>query len=205
MPLPVIANTIRASVYGTCEGGVGMSNTFHIVKDNAASYANAMADCAATIAQMYSAAGFGGTNFGWAHYANSGSKINQIVQTPLDGTTPSRSDSVAISGTGATDALPAQTALLITLRTAIRGRSFRGRVFWGGLDRGTMGPDGRFPAADVAFVEAAWTAFNTALVAQTRSCALTVASYHLVLETAVSGFTCRTVYGHQTRRRGRGA
>lgn len=205
MPLPVIANTIRCSVYGTIEGGVGWSNTFHLVKDNAATYTGAMSDAVPVITNMYTPAGFGGTNFGFLHYATDGTTATQIVQTPLDGTTPSRVDTIALSGSSSQAPQPAQNALLVTLRTAIRGRSFRGRIFAPCNSREQLDSNGKFGAADIAFVESMMTAANNAFIANTRPTAFTVASYKLNLETAVTGFTCRAVYGHQTHRRGRGA
>jgi hypothetical protein len=205
MALPVIPDNIRVSVYGTMEGGVGWSNTFHLAKATGDTYTAAMADNVVNITKMYDPTGFGGTNFGLLHYATDGTAATQIVQTPLDGTTPSRTDSIALSGTSTQSALPAQTALPITFVTAKRGRSFRGRIFAPLNSREVINPDGRFNPADQAFIQSMLVALNTAFGAQTHPTQLHVASYKLVSSEAVVSFTCRLVYGHQTKRRGRGA
>jgi hypothetical protein len=205
MPLPIIANQIRVSVYGTIEGGVGWSNTFHIGKDAGSSYANTMADNIVNITKLYQAAGFGGTAFGCMHFATDGTKVTSVVQTPLDGVTPSRTDNLALTGSSSQAALPAQTAVSVTLLTAIRGRSYRGRVYWPCNSREMVDTDGTFAAADGGFVESTWAAFDTALQAQTRPAKLFVASYKLGSAEQTTGTKCRLVYAHQTKRRGRGA
>jgi len=205
MPLPVIGDVIRCSVYGTVEGGVGWSNTFHLVKDIGDTYADAMADNVTNITKMYDPTGFGGTNFGFLHYSTDGTLAAQIVQTPLDGTTPSRTDSIALNGSSSQNPQPAQNAMLVTLLTAKRGRSFRGRLFVPANSREQLDGAGKLSAANVAFVQSMMTAANTAFQAQTHPTAFTVASYKLVQANDVTGYICRTVFGHQTKRRGRGA
>lgn len=205
MPLPVIANVIRVSVYGTIEGGVGWSNTFHIKKAAGDTFAAAMADNVVNITKMYDPAGFGGTNFGFLHYATDGTFATQIVQTPLDGTTPSRTDSIALAGSSSQTPQPAQNAMLVTLLTAFRGRSFRGRIFVPANSREQLDGSGHLGAANVAFVESMMNAMNAALDLQTHPCVLVVASYKLVVAHDVTSFKCRQVFGHQSHRRGRGA
>jgi len=50
---------------------------------------------------------------------------------------------VDVAGTSSTDLLPVQTALCVTLRTAKAGRSFRGRLYFGGFAEGASGAAGR--------------------------------------------------------------
>lgn len=57
---------------------------------------------------------------------------------------------VAVAGTGATDPLPPQTALVITLRTALAGPSFRGRIYLPGACEGESDTNGTCTAAAAA-------------------------------------------------------
>lgn len=68
----------------------------------------------------------------------------------------------AVAGTGALDTLPPQTALVVTLRTAQAGRSFRGRVYLCGFSETENFAAGTYSgqAGPVAFI----TAVQSALV-----------------------------------------
>lgn len=68
----------------------------------------------------------------------------------------------AVAGTSAGDLLPPQTALVVTLRTAQAGRSFRGRVYLPGFTEGVNTPGGAssWVTAPVTFI----TAIKSALV-----------------------------------------
>lgn len=75
------------------------------------------------------------------------------------------STSAAQSGTGAGIALPNQVAIVVTLATALSGRAFRGRLYLGGLDSGTVLNSDQHTAAsgtDAAnFVNAVLAAMST--------------------------------------------
>jgi len=80
------------------------------------------------------------------------------------GNTPEFIDAgAAVAGTGSTDLLPPQTALVITLRTAQAGKQFRGRVYLPGYCEASNAVGGNSSATSegVAFV----TAIQAALVA----------------------------------------
>jgi hypothetical protein len=68
----------------------------------------------------------------------------------------------AVAGTGAGDLLPPQVSFCVTLRTALAGRSYRGRVYLWGYVESQSGATGALSAsaAEVAFV----TAIKSALV-----------------------------------------
>lgn len=57
------------------------------------------------------------------------------------------SAAVSHPGTAVESALPPQTAIVITLRTAFAGRAFRGRTYLGGLSGHTSDANGRITAA----------------------------------------------------------
>lgn len=113
----------------------------------------------------------------------------------------------AVAGTNATELLPPQTSLVITLRTAQAGRSFRGRVYLPGFTEGanTVGgvaaPSG-LPLA-VNFVAAIQTALvnnalNLGVLSRPRVAPL-VPSAGFV--TPVTAIVCRDAIWDTQRRR----
>ena len=74
------------------------------------------------------------------------------------------STGAATPGTGAGDALPPGTALVVTERTAQAGRAFRGRIYLPGLDVGALQANGQASAATVtdatAFINEVATAMS---------------------------------------------
>lgn len=72
------------------------------------------------------------------------------VRTPNQ---PLISGAVGSAGTSVAELLPRGNALVVTARTALAGKSFRGRTYIPGLDETTSGADGRaVPAATTATV-----------------------------------------------------
>lgn len=69
----------------------------------------------------------------------------------------------AVAGTAVTGLLPPQTALVVTLRTAQAGRSYRGRVYLPGFDEGNNSATGTATAAvsPVTFVSSVKSALVT--------------------------------------------
>ena len=57
------------------------------------------------------------------------------------------STATAVVGTSVETALPPQSAMVVTLRTAFAGRAFRGRVYMGGLALNCSDANGRIAAA----------------------------------------------------------
>lgn len=72
----------------------------------------------------------------------------------------------AVAGTGASELLPPQTALVITLRTAQAGRSFRGRVYLPGFHEGGNTVGGVAAPAGIPYAVAFVAAIQSALQAQ---------------------------------------
>lgn len=76
----------------------------------------------------------------------------------------------AVPGTGAGDPLPNQIAAVITLRTALAGKSYRGRAYYGGANEAQNGATGAIAAA-----------FNTALVTFTTNIQTDMAAQGITL------------------------
>lgn len=72
-------------------------------------------------------------------YLSSNCSIVEVKGTDLrtEGA-PTYSNTTPILGTDASEPIPPGTAAVITLRTALRGRSYRGRTYYGGLGESRM-------------------------------------------------------------------
>lgn len=76
------------------------------------------------------------------------------------------------AGTGVTDPLPRQVALCVTLRTAMAGKSYRGRVYIGGWVIGANSASGDCSTAAQTAAVAFVTAVKDALTAQSIQMAI---------------------------------
>lgn len=122
MPLPVIAGTVRVSLGGTITGGSTWSNNWHIRRaDLLAPEIGDIEGARDAFIVFYQDAVF--------HSVPAGTTLATINFTPLDGTSGAISYAVGLVGDGGANAAAAQTAEVITIRTAQRGRQNRGRVY----------------------------------------------------------------------------
>lgn len=78
----------------------------------------------------------------------------------------------SVPGTGTGDPMPRAAAVVATLRTALAGRSYRGRVFFTGLNEGQNDSVSTISAAAQTAVVAFVNAIGTALTAQGLSLAV---------------------------------
>lgn len=78
----------------------------------------------------------------------------------------------AVPGTDAANALPPQTALVVTLRTANAGKSYRGRTYLTGFTEASNEADGTVSVAARTAATAFLNAINTALAASSMSLAV---------------------------------
>jgi hypothetical protein len=164
-PLPVIADAFRVTFnWHTDAFGITAHNVMHFLGLGFDS------------PSVYDA-----INLNVAHemfqHTNVTTSVNSVDVLPLDGTSPTstfpNSDVTEWRGTGSTQ-LTVPVCALVNLKTGLRGRSHRGRLYlpWvcenaqnGGVLSGTIGAD----------MTAAWEAFRTAMTAS--GLALMVASY----------------------------
>jgi hypothetical protein len=179
MRLPVIADTIRTAVQGIGTNSHKWENVLHFRKSGALSYTGAIAILDPLLLAQYTVNTGAGT--AWKNLAPTTATLSQFVYTPLDGATASTVITHAVPGVSGGDPLPVSTSLVVTLRTALRGRSFRGRVYTGPYDE-SANTAGAPLAAVVAAIAAQWDRFITVNLAGS-GVSLVVASYHLVLAT----------------------
>lgn len=130
-PLPVIAGVVRCSVIGTTPSGQPWVNVWHWRYAAGASNPGPteIANLDPIFYRMYVGTAYSG---GEAHLAacHSSLGITQINYTPLDGAANTITIPHSAAGSsGGTASLPSEVAPVLTLRTAHRGRRYRGRIY----------------------------------------------------------------------------
>jgi hypothetical protein len=199
MPLPIIANTVRAAVVGQQTNGQPWVNVLHFRKTSGVIDAAALAALVTEIAKLYGGPAYVG---GAVHMLNNTpltTTTSQVVCTPLDGASASTILSMALTGAGATDLLDAQAAATVTLQTGSRGRSFRGRMFLPALHEGSNSSTGGVSSGVITGYNLQLEGFRAALAAINWQ--WVVASYLRSLATTVTAAIVRPTFGHQVRRR----
>lgn len=196
MPLPVISDVIRTSWEGTLSNGHKFANVVHYRKSGALTFAGAIALLDPIIVDHLSTNN--GTGTGWNGHAPASAQFTQIRYTPLDGSSATTVIGHIIPGVAASEPLPASVAAVVTLRTALRGRSFRGRVYQAPFTEAANTATGTILASSVTGVLQQWVAHLSALVGTGLS--LVVASYHLALATDVASVSVDTRWDTQRRR-----
>lgn len=183
MALPIIADTIRVTVRGHADNSHMWANILHFRKTSALSYTGAIAILDPLLLAQYQTNNGGGS--AWKALAHTGASVQDFVYTPLDGSSASTIIGHAFNGVNGSDALPASMCIVVTLRTALRGRSYRGRVYTGPHIESDNGSDGNPVAALITAEQVQWTNFLTALSGSGVS--LVVASYlHSTAENVTS-------------------
>jgi len=171
--LPVIADTMRVAVRGLASNGHHWANVLHYRKTGALSFTGAIAILDPILVDHLSTNNGGGS--GWNALAHTSASVQDIVYTPLDGSSASTIITHAIAGISGGDPLPASVALVVSLRTALRGKSYRGRVYTGPNIESNNTASGTPGASHVSTLALQWTAHLAALAGTGVS--LVVASY----------------------------
>lgn len=130
MPLPTIGGTVRVSVQGNVSSGQKWVNVWHLRYAGGASTPGPSDIDAldALFVRMYNGAVFG-SGQPWLNQCNSFTTLAQITYLGLDGAALAIVKPHTASGTASGPPMPPECAPVLTLRSAIRGRSHRGRVY----------------------------------------------------------------------------
>lgn len=187
MPLPVIPSVCRVAVRGTCPSGQRWVNVVHVHKAAAGAWvAGDIAVVQPLLVRLWKGAAFG-AGADWMGNCNTTCTIDDMTYTPLDGSSPSTVQTVALAGVSASVSLPSEVAFVLTLRTPIRGRRARGRIYLPPPVNGAMVAPGVLQATSVTATVAQATGLQTALIAAGFS--LEVTSYKFVQTNAVTVFS----------------
>jgi hypothetical protein len=127
MPLPLIANTVRAAVVGTTAGGGPWVNVWHFEYTTPPNTTNIDA-LHALFTRFYSGTAFsGGTP--WLTACATSTTVSRVDYTVLDGAALGYTKTFAAAGGAGASTLPAEISPVLTLRTNTRGRRYRGRLY----------------------------------------------------------------------------
>lgn len=142
MPLPVLPGVIRVAVTGQIAGGGSWANVWHIRNISLADWDTASINTLDAIFwQFYVGAPVsGGVAVGT--FCPPATTFDQAAYTPLDGSSGAVVATHNDLGSEAANAMPAEVAEVITLRTALRGRQNRGRIFLPALTKPQFLADG---------------------------------------------------------------
>lgn len=191
MPLPVIANTARCSVQGGWSGSADRwANVLHF----GATGIDADA-CAAAFVTAWTDNVLG--------VMSSQCFTEDVTVTVLDGTSTSAVAGINLAGTASPPSLPHQCAAVISRRTALRGRSNRGRTYLTGLVSSypSSGDSSVFNSGALTALQAASDGFDADM--ETAGFIIGVASYkNAVFLNQVSGTVDADIFT-QRRRVGR--
>jgi hypothetical protein len=191
MPLPVIANVFRVAVnWRAGESPLTFHNVMHFRSPGATP------EDVATAFDNHKTTGM------WRTVSQTYS-VDSLDVTKLDGSSVSfhfdTGSDTDWDGQGGTQFIP-QASAIVKLATALRGRSYRGRIYLPALaeDRtfnGVVDP------TDQGITTAAWDTFGTDMIAAGTT--LVVASYKHATAADVTNIICESRTGTQRRRQPR--
>jgi len=190
-PLPVIANVYRVALNylhgGTAQIAV---NVIHVRSASTNPALVALAIHSSMLNKMFTT-------------MSSGALCKSMDLTRLDGTSAAYHHTMTpFSGQGSSgDFEPGSTAV-VGFRTALRGRSHRGRLYLPFLAEG-QASNGQLTAGQALVLLLGWSNFVNALPTKTPLCFLVVASYKLATATDVVTTPVLRAYGTQRRRQER--
>lgn len=188
--LPIITDTVRIA-FNWGDTSPKWTNVMHFRSTDTTPDEYAAAMAAAMQADM------------WALTSSDFGVLNFTV-TPLDGssathTYPGAGSQMDGSSTRGGDWIPA-FAGVVKLTTAKRGRSYRGRIYLGGIDEGSQA-NGVLNSTDVARAQSSWNGF--AFRASANGADFVVASYKHATAEGVTAVTVEGLGATQRRRQTR--
>lgn len=131
MPLPIITNVVRATYRGALGSGTQWANVMHFrwLGGGGGPFAGDIASMDAIVRRLYTGTAFTG-GAAWLTFCRSAVSLIDATVYILNGTSVPQLININAQGTNATGTmLPQEVAPVLTLRTAKRGRSYRGRVY----------------------------------------------------------------------------
>jgi hypothetical protein len=152
----------------------------------------------AKLLKLYTGAAYAGGQKVSQHWP-AATTLDDVTYTPLDGTSTSTIQGFGVAGAEAAEALPSEVALCMTLRTAIRGRSYRGRVFLGGFTEVLNTAGGIVLGADLAGIILQFEGFRADVL--TINWEMVVASYKLGVANTVTSITANNKWDVQRGRK----
>jgi hypothetical protein len=130
MTLPIIPGTVRCAVSGLLANGQTWTNVIHCRYTGGASSPGDgdLTALDALLVRLYSGTPFG-SGVGWLTRCTPSVSLTKISYVRLDATSLGMDIGRTLPGTGAANNLPPECAPVLTIRTAVRGRAHRGRIY----------------------------------------------------------------------------
>lgn len=204
MPLPVIPGTVRCAVTGTVPSGQAFTNVWHARYAGGASTAGSsdIVNLDTLLSRMYSGTAFT-SGSAWLPACTSGVTVNGITYTPLNATAIPTVIAKAFAGTATGNSSPSEVAMVLTLRTAVRGRSYRGRIYLPCPAVSQLQTNGNLGAASAALIVAQLAGVMAALGGASVApfWEIGVASYKLSHFEPLSAGTMNVIPDVQKRRK----
>lgn len=165
MPLPIIPNLVRTAVEGALPSGRPWANVLHFdfVGGGSPSSGN-IAALHALIQRLYLGTDYAGGAY-LLKYCKTTVTTTQVRYTPLDGSATTTVTAMAGAGLETGASLPSETAMVLTLRSNLRGRSNRGRIYLPVDAAASFNADGSYASARITARIAQTTGFIAALPA----------------------------------------
>jgi hypothetical protein len=194
MALPIIDDVYRCAV-NQHVGDLPIANVIHVKADTGTS-AHDVADAVQSA---------WGTSGGFSDAQVNDLVYDNVVVTPLDGSSLSQSMTFgtadhhqgALSGRG----VPPNVAFVISLHTAVRGRSHRGRIYLAGLiETLAADPSTAWSSTAISSMATIWSTFTSQLSAGPGSPFMVVASYKLEEALSVDEVRFNAPFGTQRKR-----
>lgn len=160
---PFIADLIECRVEGTSQG-VDWLNVLYIKGDPGQAFSADCADAAASIFAFYEELAAEVTGDFWTCTG-----VTFLDRSAANGPELAAIPGAPIVGDAAVEALPLQTQLCVTWRTANSGRRYRGRTYLNGFTTDNNSTTGEPATATITAVQTAVDNFLAALAADTQS------------------------------------
>lgn len=163
MPLPVINGALRIAASGNCSNGPRWVNTWHVKNRSGVNFTQSAIQAMHEIfRQLYIGPDLGAGSAIRAFMVNT-SDIDDFAYTPLDGTSGAFHFTEQSSGAGVSSAMPSEVSMVVTVRTADRGRRNRGRVYLPPFGTGAFESNGLFNSGAAAAIIAQINAIQDAV------------------------------------------
>jgi len=201
MSLPIIANTVRASVRGGTAFGTPWVNVHHYRYVGAVPTHAQLDTLAASIDRLYGNGAVYAGGVGLINSCKTTCQALDVTFTPLDGVTPSYTKAIIAAGGSASASLPSEVAEVVTLRTNTRGRRYRGRIYLPAYSVTNVDAAGNLPATLPALVVAQFAGFWADIAGQAPAWTQVVASYKGVFATLITSVSMDLRADVQRRRK----
>lgn len=156
MPLPVIPGVVRVSLVGTIRGGGRWSNTLHFRRSDLATPDQGQLDALdLLLVDFYDTQIMG--------RCAPGTTIEATEYTPLDGSSGAILVGHTSNGADTFETMPPEVAQVLTIRTALRGRQNRGRVFTPAFTVSSYDGDGKIMTSVITSILAGTVSLRAAL------------------------------------------